>query len=134
VNYSKSLNLTFLTNFFKKLQEKFSFDYRMKKLLKIKTLERGIVSKEDYTLLAHLISGCANCTLKTIILGSIFMTFQYIEYSNLTFSISSGIYGTCFYCLTGLHGFHVIVGIALLSICYYQFKNQSFVLDESIFF
>jgi len=123
-----------LTNYFKKLQKKYSFDERMKKIFKIENATRGFASADDQTVLATLISKCANYVLKTITLGIIFMTFQFVEYSNLTFSISSGIYGTCFYCITGLHGFHVVIGLIMLSICYYQFKTKTFVLDESIFF
>lgn len=131
---SNTFGITFLANFFKKWQEKTSFDGKIKKYFNITNPSRGVVDREDQKLLSILISNSANYILKTIILGVIFMIFQYIEYSNLTFSISSGIYGTCFYCLTGLHGFHVIVGLILLSICYYQFKKKTFALDECIFF
>src|ERR1051325_1946661 len=46
----------------------------------------------------------------TILLGASFLGGQAYEYTNLIvgegFSISSGIYGTVFYSLTGLHGVH----------------------------
>lgn len=134
VQISKETNMPNLTNFLKTLQEKYSFDARIKKYIGIKKLDRGNITWSDRFLLNKLIKNSANYTLKTIILGTIFMIFQFIEYSNLSFSISSGIYGTCFYCLTGLHGFHVIVGILLLSICWWQFYTQTFVLDDSVFF
>lgn len=55
----------------------------------------------------------------TILLGASFLGGQAFEYTNLIvnegFSISSGIYGTVFYSLTGLHGLHVTVGVLVLA-------------------
>jgi cytochrome c oxidase subunit 3 len=54
----------------------------------------------------------------TILLGAAFLGGQAFEYTNLIvsegFSITSGIYGTVFYCLTGLHGLHVSIGVVVL--------------------
>jgi cytochrome c oxidase subunit 3 len=54
----------------------------------------------------------------TILLGAAFLGGQAFEYTNLIvgegFSITSGIYGTVFYCLTGLHGLHVSIGVLVL--------------------
>jgi cytochrome c oxidase subunit III len=54
----------------------------------------------------------------TILLGVGFLSGQAYEYTNLIlnegFSISSGIYGTVFFSLTGLHGIHVTVGVLVL--------------------
>jgi cytochrome c oxidase subunit 3 len=54
----------------------------------------------------------------TILLGVTFLGFQAFEYGNFIFnegfSVSSGIYGTVFFCLTGLHGIHVTIGVLLL--------------------
>lgn len=44
------------------------------------------------------------------------MFFQYIEFKSSDFSISSGIFGTCFFGLTGFHRLHVVVGTRLLVI------------------
>ena len=55
----------------------------------------------------------------TVLLGVSFLGAQAYEYTNFIFnegfSISSGIYGTVFYSLTGLHGIHVTVGVVLLT-------------------
>ena len=56
--------------------------------------------------------------LITICLGSFFLFCQAFEYYYAKFCISDTIYGTNFYALTGLHGFHVIVGTVFLSICW----------------
>jgi cytochrome c oxidase subunit 3 len=55
----------------------------------------------------------------TILLGVAFLAGQTYEYTNLIlnehFSISSGIYGTVFFSLTGLHGLHVTAGVVVLT-------------------
>jgi cytochrome c oxidase subunit 3 len=48
--------------------------------------------------------------LYTIILASIFTFFQGVEYTVSSFTISDGIFGSCFYFGTGFHGLHVIIG------------------------
>ena len=54
----------------------------------------------------------------TVLLGATFMGFQAYEYhhaySDLNLKLSSGIYGSTFYMLTGFHGFHVCVGALML--------------------
>ena len=52
----------------------------------------------------------------TIILAIIFTGLQGIEYSVSGFTISVGIYGTCFYFGTGFHGLHVIIGTIFLAV------------------
>lgn len=46
----------------------------------------------------------------TVLLAIIFTAFQYLEYSEATFTISDSIFGTVFFSSTGLHGLHVIIG------------------------
>ena len=54
----------------------------------------------------------------TILLGLAFLGGQAYEYTTLVtvehFAITSGIYGTVFYSLTGLHGIHVTAGVVTL--------------------
>ena len=54
----------------------------------------------------------------TIALGAIFLCVQGYEYfyaySALNLKLSSGIFGSTFYMLTGFHGFHVFVGMLML--------------------
>ena len=56
----------------------------------------------------------------TIILGVIFEGFQAHEYmkayEELGLTLHSGIYGTTFFTLTGLHAMHVSIGVIMLSI------------------
>jgi cytochrome c oxidase subunit 3 len=62
--------------------------------------------------------GVEGWLILTVLLGLGFLGAQAFEYANFIlnegFNITSGIYGTIFFSLTGLHGFHVIVGLVLL--------------------
>jgi len=56
----------------------------------------------------------------TIALGATFMGFQAYEYIHayheLNLKLSSGIYGSTFFMLTGFHGFHVTMGAIMLAV------------------
>ena len=53
----------------------------------------------------------------TVLLGSIFLSIQVKEYGELIhkgLTISSSIFGSCFFMLTGFHGAHVFAGVVWL--------------------
>jgi cytochrome c oxidase subunit 3 len=50
----------------------------------------------------------------TFVLGAVFVAFQARDWSRLTFSISSHAYGSIFYVMTGIHGLHVVGGLAAM--------------------
>ena len=54
----------------------------------------------------------------TVILGIVFLTVQgyeyYHAYTDLNLKMTSGIFGSTFFMLTGFHGFHVFVGMLML--------------------
>lgn len=56
----------------------------------------------------------------TICLGVTFLGFQGFEYFHayheLNMKLTSGIYGSTFFLLTGFHGFHVMMGTVMLSV------------------
>lgn len=56
----------------------------------------------------------------TLILGFTFVGFQVLEYqeayNDLGLTLGAGIYGSTFFMLTGFHGFHVCMGVIMLSI------------------
>jgi cytochrome c oxidase subunit III len=54
--------------------------------------------------------------LTTFCLGLTFLSVQVNEYVHLGFAPHDNAQGTIFYCLTGLHGAHVFVGLTLLAI------------------
>jgi len=68
----------------------------------------------------QLILGLAS----TVALGFIFVGLQAYEYihayTDLNLKLSTGIYGSTFYMLTGFHGFHVTLGAIMLSVILYR--------------
>lgn len=66
----------------------------------------------------------------TILLGATFMGFQAYEYmhaySELNLKLTSGIYGSTFFLLTGFHGFHVTIGAIMLSVMLYRVLKGHF--------
>ena len=60
------------------------------------------------------------CMFLTIILGMFFVLVQFIEYTESSFSFNDSCYGSVFFLLTGFHGFHVIIGLIFLIICFFR--------------
>jgi heme/copper-type cytochrome/quinol oxidase subunit 3 len=61
-----------------------------------------------------------------ISLGILFSWLQYLEYGLTKYTITDGLFGSTFFMLTGLHGFHVIVGTCLLLISYWRAAQNHF--------
>ena len=74
----------------------------------------------------------------TILLGATFMGFQASEYiaaySELNLKLSSGIYGSTFFMLTGFHGFHVTMGATMLSVVLYRVIRGDFTPERHFAF
>jgi cytochrome c oxidase subunit 3 len=51
----------------------------------------------------------------TFLMGLSFLLTQIAEYSRIGFAPSDGAFGSVFFCLTGLHGAHVFIGLTLLA-------------------
>jgi cytochrome c oxidase subunit 3 len=56
----------------------------------------------------------------TVLLGAVFLALQGFEfhhaYTELGLTLGSGVYGATFFMLTGLHGFHVTLGVVMLTV------------------
>ena len=89
------------------------------------TINTALLLTSGVTLtIAHhaLIAGNRGRTIAfmwmTVILGTTFLGVQGYEYfhaySDLNLKMTSGVFGSTFYMLTGFHGFHVFVGMLML--------------------
>lgn len=56
--------------------------------------------------------------LLTIVLGLTFLGLQIADYATVSYTISSSVYGSTFWGLTGLHTAHVVVGVSALGLLY----------------
>ena len=70
----------------------------------------------------------------TVLLGTTFLGFQVYEYghaySELNLKLTSGIYGSTFFMLTGFHGFHVTMGALMLSVVLFRVLRGDFKPDD----
>ena len=70
----------------------------------------------------------------TVLLGITFLTVQGYEYfhaySELNLKLTSGVYGSTFYMLTGFHGFHVLVGMLMLLAITLRLQKGHFTADQ----
>lgn len=74
------------------------------------------VTWAHHALLARKFRMVCKALRRALGLGVLFMLVQVKEYYERSFSIADGVYGSCFFMLTGLHGFHVFVGGVFLFI------------------
>jgi cytochrome c oxidase subunit III len=65
--------------------------------------------------------------LLTFIMGATFLAGQVYEYQHLSFGLTTNLFASTFYVLTGFHGFHVFVGLTLIMIMLVKsFKEGAF--------
>jgi cytochrome c oxidase subunit III len=74
----------------------------------------------------------------TLLLGFLFLGFQAYEYfhaySALNLKLSSGVYGSTFYMLTGFHGLHVTVGAIMLAVMWFRSVKGHFTPENHFAF
>lgn len=62
---------------------------------------------------------CLIILLYSISHGCLFIFFQVLEYYKRPVNFTDSVFGCCFYASTGLHAFHVLVGLIFLSVTAY---------------
>ena len=74
----------------------------------------------------------------TVALGFTFVGLQAVEYghaySELNLKLSSGIYGSTFYMLTGFHGLHVTIGAIMLTVMMFRAMKGHFTAENHFAF
>lgn len=70
----------------------------------------------------------------TVLLGFVFLGFQIYEYihaySELNLKLTSGVFGSTFFMLTGFHGFHVTLGAVMLTVIMFRAIKGHFKPDH----
>jgi cytochrome c oxidase subunit 3 len=74
----------------------------------------------------------------TIALGVLFLALQVYEYAHayadLNLKLTTGVYGSTFFMLTGFHGFHVTLGAIMLSVIFARCLSGHFKPDHHFAF
>jgi cytochrome c oxidase subunit 3 len=74
----------------------------------------------------------------TIALGALFLSLQVYEYghaySELNLKLTTGVYGSTFFMLTGFHGFHVTIGAIMLTVMQFRCLAGHFKADHHFAF
>ena len=104
-------------------------------------LSSGVtVTYAHHSLIQGNRSGALYGLVYTVILAIIFTSFQAIEYTVSSFTISDGTYSSCFYFGTGFHGLHVMIGTAFLTVglwrlmAYHLTENHHLGLESAILY
>ena len=70
----------------------------------------------------------------TVLLGIVFLFVQGYEYyhlyTDLNLKLSSGVFGSTFFMLTGFHGFHVFIGMLMLLFITLRLQKGHFTADK----
>jgi cytochrome c oxidase subunit 3 len=105
------------------------------------TINTALLLTSGVTLtIAHhaLIANKRDTTIKfmwlTVLLGVVFLFVQGYEYthaySDMNLKLTSGLYGSTFYMLTGFHGFHVFLGMLMLLVITLRLQKGHFTADK----
>lgn len=94
-------------------------------------LSSGVtITIAHHALVENHMKKAINFLAATVILGAIFLGFQgyeyYHAYHELNLKLTSGIYGSTFFMLTGFHGFHVFLGGTILAIVLHRMIRGDF--------
>jgi cytochrome c oxidase subunit 3 len=69
----------------------------------------------------------------TAAMGAIFLAGQLYEYSHLEFGLTTNLFTSCFFVLTGFHGLHVTVGLLLILFVLQRSTRQNHYTSEEHF-
>lgn len=84
-------------------------------------LSSGVtVTYAHHSLIQGERSGALYGLLYTILLAIVFTILQGVEYTVSSFTLSDGVFGSCFYFGTGFHGIHVIVGTIFIGVGFWR--------------
>ena len=96
------------------------------------------VTIAHHALIAGKRAQLATFLAATFVLGFVFVYLQGVEYihayQDLNLTLSSGIYGSTFFMLTGFHGMHVTLGAIMLTIIFFRVLKGHFTPDKHFAF
>ncbi|HEY9750322.1 MAG TPA: heme-copper oxidase subunit III [Allocoleopsis sp.] len=73
-----------------------------------------VIHQADTAVKQDDIKGLRTWFAITALMGAVFLCGQIYEYKHLEFGLTSNLFGSTFYVLTGFHGLHVCFGLLLM--------------------
>ena len=96
------------------------------------------VTIAHHSLLAGKRAPLAIFLAATLLLGFTFVYLQGVEYveayEHMNLKLTSGIYGSTFYMLTGFHGMHVTIGAIMLTVIFFRVLKGHFTREKHFAF
>ena len=92
-----------------------------------------VIHQADIAVKKNDVSGLQRWFIATAIMGAIFLAGQTYEYLHLEFGLTTNIFASTFFVLTGFHGLHVFVGILLMMAVLWRSLKQGHYSNESHF-
>ncbi|MDX2256426.1 MAG: heme-copper oxidase subunit III [Pseudanabaenaceae cyanobacterium bins.39] len=74
-----------------------------------------VIHQADAAIKENKVKSAQLWFLATFVMGAIFIAGQIYEYQHLEFGLTSNLFASTFYVLTGFHGLHVIIGLSLIA-------------------
>ena len=79
------------------------------------------------------VAGVRKWFLITMAMGATFLVGQIYEYNHLEFGLTTNLFASTFYVLTGFHGLHVFVGLLLMGGVLWRSRRPGHYSDQSHF-
>ncbi len=92
-----------------------------------------VVHQADVAVKKNDVSGLRLWFLATMGMGAVFLAGQLYEYNHLEFGLTSNLFGSTFYILTGFHGLHVLAGLILMGIVLWRSRTPGHYSDHKHF-
>ncbi|NUN66609.1 heme-copper oxidase subunit III [Pseudanabaena biceps] len=73
-----------------------------------------VIHQADHAIKENKVKSAQLWFLATFVMGAIFIAGQIYEYQHLEFGLTTNLFASTFYVLTGFHGLHVIIGLSLI--------------------
>ncbi|MBD1935917.1 heme-copper oxidase subunit III [Microcoleus sp. FACHB-68] len=73
-----------------------------------------VMNKGNTAIKKNDVAGLRLWAAVTALMGVVFLAGQVYEYSNLAFGLTTNLYASSFYVMTGFHGLHVCFGVILI--------------------
>ncbi len=87
-----------------------------------------VIHQADEAIKHHRMGAVRGWLFTTFVMGVVFLLGQVYEYQHLEFTLSTNLFGSAFYVLTGFHGFHVCIGLLIIAgVLLNSFRKDAFV-------